>query len=206
MNISNLEKDELIEVMTIAIGNASAALSKMAGKKIRVFVPDIFVGAAENIQDFFGNRDVPVTMVLVRLDGRAAGFMLLVFSPENAASLAGILTNSESGKLDDFGRSALKEAGNILSGNCFAAISKFIDFQITQSVPDSATDMFGSVTDSLIAELGIASGDVLALKIGFRVEGDGIDGQFIFMFDPGTTMRILQAIKRKFGYGRSDTN
>jgi len=198
MNISKFEKDQLMETMTIGAGNASAALSKLADKIVEVAVPDVFVGRVEEVPEFFGDLGKVVTAVLVKISGDAPGIMLLVFSPESALSMARILNEGGRDMLMEINRSALREVGNIVSGHCLAAISKFIDLKLIQSVPDSATDMLGSVTDSLIAEIGTSFDTVLSFQIRFNVRGEDISGRFLFIFDPTATARILEAVRRKF--------
>lgn len=198
MNISDFEKDQLTEAMTIGAGNASSALSALADKKVKVVVPDAFVGRVEAVPEFFGDLGKVITAVLIKIGGDAPGIMLLVFSPESALNMAHILTEGDRENLTEFDRSALREVGNIVSGHCLTALSKLLDFKLIQSVPDSATDMLGAVTDSLIAEVGTSFDTVLAFQIRFEVEGEDISGRFLFIFDPAATGKILEAMRRKF--------
>lgn len=198
MKISDFEKDQLTEAVTIGAGNASAALSKLADKIVKVDVPDIFVGRVEKVSEFFGNSEGVVTAVLVEISGEVSGMILLIFSPESAVNMARILNKTGHDGLSELDRSALREVGNIVSGNCLTALARFLGFNMIQSVPDSATDMLGAVTDSLIAGIGTNFDTVLAFQIKFYVEEESVSGKFLFIFDPATTEKILGAIRKKF--------
>jgi chemotaxis protein CheC len=125
--------------------------------------------------------------------------MFLMFPTDSAGQLAGLLTGSkkEIHILDDLGRSALQEVGNILAGTSINVLSRFLDMNITQSVPETATDMLGSVIDSILGEIGKSSDVVLILKVDFFVEDRKISGKLFFLFDPKSTAKILETAKKK---------
>jgi chemotaxis protein CheY-P-specific phosphatase CheC len=75
---------------------------------------------------------------------------------------------------------------------------KFLDINILPSVPDMATDMLGSVADTVLAEIMQTSDTALVFKVSLRVEEEGITGQLFFFFDPKATGKILEATKKKF--------
>ncbi|MDA2921775.1 chemotaxis protein CheC [Patescibacteria group bacterium AH-259-L07] len=201
-HLTDFERDQLIEVVNIGAGNASTALSQMVEKKITIHVPDVFVDRVERVPQFFGETEKIMTVVLLKLLGDAPGIMLLMFPPESALKLAGLLTKQHKKNikvLDELDRSALREVGNILSGASMTALSKFLDLNVLQSVPDAATDMLGSVVDTVLAEIGKESDIVLVFKVNFSIEGEDIDGQLFFLFDPKATAKILEATNKVVG-------
>lgn len=198
--LTDFEKDQLIEVVNIGAGNASTALSQLAGKGVEINVPNVFIDRVEKVPQILGEPEKIMTAVLLRLLGDAPGIMLLMFPPESALNLAGLLTKSHKKNikvLDEIDRSALREVGNILSGAGMTALSKFLDINILQSVPDAATDMLGSVVDTVLAEIGKESDVVLLFKVTFDVKGEPIKGRLFFLFDPKATTKILIAAKAK---------
>ncbi|MEK7453106.1 MAG: chemotaxis protein CheC [Patescibacteria group bacterium] len=201
--LTEFERDQLVEVINIGTGNASTALSQMVNKKVMIFVPDIFVDRVELVPKFFGKSEEIMTVVFLRILGDVEGIMLLMFSPENALKLAGLLAGNHKKDirfLDDMDRSVLREVGNILAGAGITSLAKFLDMNILHSVPDSATDMLGSVVDSILADVGQGSDVVLVFNVDFQVDGEKIDGQFFFLFDPKATAKILKATEKKLNY------
>ncbi len=203
--LNSLEKDQLVEIINIGASHASNALSKMIGKTVMVNVPDGFVDRVEKISSFIGESENTMTVVLLRVLGDISGTAFLVFPPESAMKLAKFLTKSEKNRLalDELDRSALREVGNILLGASLATLSNFLNMNIVQSVPDIATDMLGSVIDSLVAEMGEVSDIILGFKVNLEVLGDDkpkeedFNLQIFFIFDPKATGKILEKVKDK---------
>lgn len=199
-HLTDFERDQLIEVVNIGAGNASTALSQMVGKKVTINVPDVLVDRVEAVPQFLGESENIMTVVVLKLLGDAPGVMLLMFPPQSALRLAGLLTKEHKKDikvLDELDRSALREVGNVLSGAGMTALSKFLDMNILQSVPDAATDMLGAVVDTVLAEVGRESDIVLVFNVNFKIEEEDIDGQLFFLFDPKATAKILEATKKK---------
>lgn len=196
--LTSFEKDQLVEIINIGASNASTALSQMVGRQVRASIPEGFVDHAEKIPEFIGKSEKVVTVVLLKVLGDIFGTALLVFPSQGALKLAKLLVNSQRKELvlDELDRSALREVGNILLGASLSALSKFLDMNILQSVPDIATDMLGSVIDSVIAEMGKASDIILGFKVQLSIEEDSgkdeIQLQLFFVFDTGTTKKILE--------------
>ncbi len=198
--LSNLEKDKLTEVVNIGAGNASTALSQIIHKTVNIKVPETFVGPIEKVHQFFGESEEIMTAILLKILGDAPGVMLLMFPPKNAMILAGFLTQGHKKDLkvlDELDRSALREVGNILAGASLTALSKFLNMNILQSVPETATDMLGAVMETILSEIGKKSETVLVFKVDFKIEGDSVSGNLFFIFDPQATTKILDATKRK---------
>lgn len=199
-NLTDQEMDELKEIINIGAGNASTALSQMVNKKVMINVPSAYVDKIEKIPELLGKTEEVMTVVLLKILGEIPGIMLLMFPPQSALELAGLLTQHHKKDvkvLDEIDRSALREVGNILSGASMTALSKFLDMNILQSVPEAATDMLGSVVDSILVDIGKTSETVLVFKVNFQVEGDSIQGNLFFLFDPKSTSKILEITKQK---------
>lgn len=199
--LTDFEKDQLREVINIGAGNGFTALARLVDRKITAHVPEVIAERIEKIPRCLGELEDVVVAVLLKLLGEASGFMLLVFPRKSALELADLLTRGykkEIKVLDEIDRSALQEVGNILSGASLTALSKFLDINIIQSVPDTATDMWEAIIDSILAEIGTASESILLFKVEFSIGEREIEGNLFFLFDPQATDKILTAIRKKF--------
>lgn len=198
--LSDFERDQLKEVMNIGAANASTALSQLLGKRVRVYVPDAFVDRIEKVVTRLGDSEQAVTTVLVKFLGDAPGVIMLLFPPTYALNLVNILTHGNAQDihaLDELERSALREVGNILAGSALAALGKFSDLQLVQSLPEDKTDMLGSIMDSVLVEIGVLSDRVLVFRAFFAVEEEHIEGQLFFLFDTKSTAKILEITRHK---------
>ena len=198
--LSDLERDELVEMICIGAGNASVALSQMVNKKVDLKVPEAFVDKIENIAPIFGELDELRTMILLKMSGDTAGIMLLSLPTESAAKLASLLTGNPETDIQSLGeleKSALREVSNILSGSSFTAFSKFLGIEFQQSVPEVVTDMLGAMVNSIMAESYQDSDEVLLFRSHFEIEGESVEGRLVFLFDPPASRKILAATDKK---------
>lgn len=200
--LTDLEYDTLKEIATIGAGNASGALSQMIDQKVKVEVPDLKVLSVEEVPEIMGKAEQVMTVVLLKIIGDAPGTMLLLLNPNDAARLASLLTKRkkrQAAVLDEIDRSALREVGNILAGSSLNALSGFLKMNLLQSIPDTATDMLRAVINSIVAELGEKTEDVLVLETSLTATESGVSGKLYFLFDPASTEKILAATRSKIG-------
>ena len=125
-------------------GHAATALSQMTGSTILISVPRLKVVPLEELSLEIGPPEEPVAAVLMAMLGDITGRTLLVFPRAVALRLASILTRRSFDQhtgLGPLGESALKEAGNILSGAYLNALSEFMGMMLLNSPPDLAIDM-----------------------------------------------------------------
>ncbi len=199
--LTELERDQLKEVVNIGVGNASTALSQMLRKQVTITTPDAFIDNIEGIPTFLGGTDVVTTAILSDLTNDISGTMFLMLPPDSAQKLAALLTGDNEIdiiKEDGMGQSALKEVGNILTGSSMTALSRFLDLNVIASVPHIATDMLGSLIDGVIARMVEESNTVLVFRVHFTVKDEAIGGDLYLLFDPEVTKKILSAMHSKF--------
>jgi len=198
--ISPIQKDALKEVINIGAGNASTALSKLISKKVLTSVPELNFCRVEEVSKNIDDLEKLMTVVLLQTKEVLPGTILLLFSPEGALELTEVLTQKRYNnikELDEFGKSALCEVGNILVGACASALSNFLGLNIVSSVPDVATDMVGSLLNAVLVDMGQAAEEIFEFKVDFNVEDKKISGRMMFMFTPEATEKILATINTK---------
>lgn len=200
--MTEFQIDQLKEIVNIGAGNAATAISQMLGKKIKMSVPEALVDRVEKIPPFAGDSKEVMTVILLKLTGDVSGMMMLMFCPSMALEIASLMTGNHEKKvpiLDELDRSALCEMGNIVAGASLSAFGRFLDLNITQSIPDTATDMLGSTLDAVLLDMGQTTEIMLALKVKIKIEEEKIaEGRLFFMFCPEATTALLEAAKKKF--------
>lgn len=201
-NVTEAERDSLKEIVNIGVGNAATALSQLLSRTVKITAPDVFIDSIHGVPEFLGSTETVTTAILSDLGCDIQGTMFLMLPPESAERLATILMNGQFVDIREvggLGESALKEVGNILTGSCMTALSKFLDLNIVASVPHIATDMLGALLDTIIAKMIERSNTVLVFRVHFNVSNEGIDGDLYMLFDPVVTTTILGAMHVKYG-------
>lgn len=172
----------------------------MIHERVDVTVPDLKLVPVEKVTEIMGDPEQLMTVVFVKVVGDAPGVTLLLFVPSDAGRLASLLHKQEKNQrqfLDEMDYSALRELCNILSGASLSALANFLDMKLLQSIPYTATDMLGAVVNTIVADLGEVTEEVLILEVSFSAKESGLAGDVYFLFDPSSTEKILAATRKK---------
>src|SRR5262249_22171848 len=135
---SDLQLDALRELANIGSGNAATSLSSLIGRAVDISVPNALMLPLADAVDAAGPSESEVTVVLLRITGQLDALVLLLFSPQDAEQVAGLL-GVEPG--DPMADSALGEVGNILGASYVAALGTMSGLELELSPPQVVTDM-----------------------------------------------------------------
>ncbi len=190
--------DALREVANIGAGHAATALSQMTGSKIMISVPQISITSLEEIPNEIDDHEEPIAAVLMHMLGDLTGRTLLVFPRRTAIRLAELMLNrpgrvSELGELE---QSALKEAGNILSGAYMNALSDFLGLMLLPSPPSLAVDMSAAILTTAYLQFGTDRDTIFAVETQFFMEEEErLRGFFLLLPDPPSLHAMLRAVR-----------
>src|SRR5688572_16618408 len=151
------QRDALREIANIGAGHAATALSQITGRTIMISVPRISISALEDVPPHLGDPEEAVAAVLMNIEGDVQGRTLLVFPTAAAIRLSEMMMGrprTAEGELTELERSAIKEAGNILSGAYMNALSDFMGFRLMPSPPSLAIDMANAVLTTAYLQFG----------------------------------------------------
>ncbi len=199
--MSDFHLDVLREVSNIGAGNAATSLSTLLGKTVDMRVSRVFPMPFNEIIEYVGGAERMILSVFVRIEGGISGNMLFVMSREDAQSLVRHMTGAtetEEQGFSEMGLSVLHEVGNIMIGSYITALSDFLGFELSPSVPSLAMDMAGAILAFSLSEIG-RSGDTAividgALSLdGGALSGDGA-GHIFLLPDPESFNKIFQAL------------
>jgi chemotaxis protein CheC len=197
LQFSDYEKDALREIGSICAGNAATALSQLLNKKIEIEVPQIFFMPIEDVPKFVGEDRLVIGLV-VRILGDMPSAILLIFSQEDALTLASLMTNkkpSNGGVITDLERSALKEIGVILANAYLGSLSVFVKWGLVPTVPELIEDMAEAIVDYILIELSEISRYALLIKSVFHEATTKVTGHFFLLPNPKGLQIIIEAIK-----------
>jgi chemotaxis protein CheC len=191
--------DALREVANIGAGHAATALSQMTGLRIDVAVPRLQVTPLQELPDALGEPDQAVAAVVIHILGDLTGRTILVLPIDSARRLAEILLSQSVGSVQEFGemeRSALMEAGNILSAAHMNALSDFLGMMLLPSVPQLSVDAVGAVVGKIINERPMGGDLAISIETRFALRNtEPVVGQFLFIPDLASLQVVFDALR-----------
>lgn len=191
--------DALKEVGNIGAGHGATALSQLLGKKIFITVPKANILALSEVPRLVGDPNTLVAGLTLSILGDATGKILLLFPRDSALHLADMLLKQPVGTskiLTEMGHSAIKEAGNILTGAYLSALNEFLGMLLLISVPTLIFDMAGALLATIAQGMEEAT-KVICIETKFIDDNEAIGGYFILVPDAISLRAIFQAIKVK---------
>ena len=195
--MSHAATDAMREVANIGAGHAATVLSQITGQRIMISVPRISITTLDTIPNAMGGAEEPVAAVAIRVDGDLAGVTLLVFPQPVALRVAGLMMGKRVALLGEIEQSALKEAGNMLSGAYLNALAEFLQMRILNSPPILAVDLSNTVLSSTSLEELDGAAYVFCVESEFQLQNDTapLRGYFLLLPDPPSLRAMLNAIK-----------
>jgi chemotaxis protein CheC len=192
--------DALREVANIGAGHAATALSQMTGSTIMISVPKINVTSLEDVPSQITEPEEPIAAVLMHMLGDLTGRTLLVFPRQTAIRLAEMMLRRPVGSRTELGaleQSAIKEAGNILSGAYMNALSDFMGLMLLPSPPSLAMDMSSAILTTAYLQFGTDRDRVVSVETEFFLQepAERLRGFFLLLPDVPSLQAILRAIR-----------
>ena len=199
LSLKPVQLDALREVANIGAGHAATALSQMTGQTIMISVPQIRITPLEEVPPTIGGPDDPVVAVLMNMLGDLTGRTFLVFPKGTAIRLSELLLRRKhegGGELNALEESAMKEAGNILSGAYMNALSDFMHLTLLPSPPSLAIDMARAVMTTAYLQFGTDRDLVFCVETEFTMTdaNEVLRGIFLLLPDMASLQAILRAI------------
>ena len=131
--LTEMEKDFLKEMTSIATANVSALLSKKIGHEITFSVPSYNLISHGEIKEFVTIPKGIAVCAFVKLRGDVVGSVLLVFSAESAFAMADLLQKRKIGTTEwpsGRGQEKLLQMGNSMLQCYLKAITDFVDIDM----------------------------------------------------------------------------
>lgn len=199
-SLTATQLDALREVANIGAGHAATALSTMTGQTIMISVPMLNIARLEDVPPQISGPEEPVAAVMMHMLGDLTGRTLLVFPKPTAIRLSELMLRRPAGSSKDLGeleQSALREAGNILSGAYMNALSDFMGMMLLPSPPSLAIDMSAAVMTTAYLQFGTDKDFVFCIESEFHMKDidEQLRGFFLLLPDFASLQAILRAIR-----------
>ncbi len=184
---TDAQLDGLRELANIGSGTAGTALSTILGRPVDISVPSVNAMALEDAVEAVGYTGMEVRATHVPIKGDLTGSALLIFPPDDAATLCGLLGVDATG---EDGASALAEIGNILCASYLTALGAMLGMEIEPCPPETAWDLLGAIVATVLLEQGEADGALL-LDSDLVVEGESCGLSFLLLPAGGGIRELL---------------
>ena len=195
MDVSEAQRDALIELINIGFGRAAASLSQLTGYRVILEVPQVAIHPLSELKSALARVvQGEVASVHQVFSGPVSGDALLVLDAPGAALINQLLTGEEAlPGLDGSAREVITEVGNILLNACLGMFGNLLHVHVSFSVPRLTLDTLGQVLDSVTVE----SEDLryaLIVHAGFRIREGSVTGYLVIVLGVSSLDRLLKEI------------
>jgi chemotaxis protein CheC len=197
MELTEVQRDALIELLNIGFGRAAASLSELTGHRVLLEVPQVSVHPIEQLNDAL--RPVvadEIASVHQIFAGPVAGDALLILDHGAAGMLKELLTNEPPLPLplDASAREVLTEVGNILLNACLGTFGNILKVQVSFSVPRLNLDTLHEVMRSLLVNReGLRY--ALVVHAGFKLRDTEVRGFLVIVLSVASLDRLIRAVE-----------
>jgi chemotaxis protein CheC len=197
VQLNELQRDALIELLNIGFGRAGAALSKLTHQRVLLDVPHVAIHPMSQLTAVLAElvKD-EVASVHQVFSGPVGGDALLILDPSAAAKLKELLTDEPALPLalDASSREVLTEVGNILLNACIGTFGNLLRVPVSFSVPDIDVATLQVVVDRLLTN-DDAFRYALIVSAGFRLRDAEVTGYVVIVLTVQSLTRLLIAVE-----------
>lgn len=197
-DLTPIQLDVLKEVGNIGSGNASAALSNMINKNVKVEMPHVKIVSFQEATDQSGGVERVVAGTMSRMSGGMEGMILLLMDRDFVDTVIKAFFHHEVEgllKLNDTEISALTEIGNIMCGAYVSAIGQLSGIEVKLDSPRFHVDMMGALMSVPVIEFGQVGDKILYIDKKLSIDGEQMNSKLFLI----PTIDSLQKLMRKLG-------
>lgn len=192
VELTDLERDALTELVNMGVGRAATHLSRMVNDQVLLSVPTVDIVSRQEASDFLTARERHgLVAVEQQFQGSFDGRAMLIFPEANSLELARAVLGGELtlAEIVDLEQDALAEIGNIILNGCLASLSNLIGGELLGAVP-------GYGTGAPAAVIGSATDPVLFVRIDMALAAGDASGHALFLLDIASLDAFREAIRR----------
>ena len=207
IQLSELQKDALMEVGNIGSGNAANALAKMLNKRVDINIPSVEMVELDAFSNKISKKNEKLLVAWSNVTGRARATVLTLFTVKNILKITSILIEDEELKqklsvekiknimdFPEFYRSAISELGHILASHYTSALGDLLSIRFMTEAPDMSIDNGKQLFNILKDEIGLLKKLSLVITTNVIIKDIRIQGTFLFIPDLGTLNELLDAL------------
>lgn len=184
------------EIANVAMGRAADMLARIFGTFVLMPIPNVAMIAPADLQamvaEFYGEEGLyPVCQGFVGTG--IAGEALLVFEQGGIGEVARLMKYQGKGEIDPHtARELLMDIASILIGAFLTGLADQLDLGFTQNTPTVLADP--ARVQALLRRSTARWSSTLAIEMGFAVEGHGVRGKIVLVFNDDSVARLSKVV------------
>jgi len=138
VDLTDLERDALTELVNMGVGRAATHLSRMVSDQVLLSVPSVDIVSRTDAARLLAARERTSLVAVEQLfTGSFSGRALLIFPETNSLELARAVLGSELSleEIVDLEQDALAEIGNIILNGCLVVMANTLKDSLDISLP-----------------------------------------------------------------------
>jgi chemotaxis protein CheC len=192
--LTDLQRDALLEIFNIGVGNAANSMSKLIDEEISLSVPKLQIVLQDHaavISAFVQSQRI--CAVSQNFTGPLNARAFLVF-PEGRTHdivrrMLGEMVSAD--ELNTMEEEALSEIGNIILNACISSMSELLQSEFKSSLPHYH---LGKTSDVLSSNDTDDNQFMLLLHIDFSMPKEKIDGYLVFLLSLQSFNELIRKI------------
>lgn len=200
IQLSELQRDAITELLNIGMGQAAASLSEMVKEEVKLSVPSVELlsrsDAAHSISD---DPRRCIAAVKQQFTGPFWGDALLLFPQDKSLEVVRVLMKDEIplDMLTELEQDALTEVGNVILNGCLSSFGNSLTHEITSDLP---VFMLGTALEVLGASSVMnKEGIVMFLQMKFALHSKDISGYVAFILEIPSIEQFKQSVDTYLG-------
>jgi chemotaxis protein CheC len=205
MRIDPAQLPALNQLIEPGIKRAVGALSQMVNQTVDLAAVNLELVPVSDLLIWLDDPATPMVGIYVLSANGPTGncHLMLLMTKKSALALAHLMlsfdphlapSDVEAPELSDIEKSALGEAGNVISSYFLAQLEIGLGLEMYPSEPILVYDMTGAILDSVIADLNGYGEAALVLDTAIISPDRKVRAQFLLMFDDLALEKISERI------------
>ncbi len=190
LEINDIQRDYITEVLNISMGSAASVLSEMVNEEVALSVPEIdFLQRNIAANKFDQTSESKMSGVTQSMSGALSGDALLMFPEEKTLSIVRILLGESVSveNLTEMEQEAMCEIGNIILNAVVSSVANILEQEIVSSLP-----RFIKGTGKEIYAVDAGNEDlVMFIKVDFGLESQSINGYVTMMLNVDSLQNFM---------------
>lgn len=198
MELTELQRDVLLEAFNIGMGRAAATLSSMAHQEIELSIPRIEIikqGDSLNHVD----PDQPLAAISQAFDGSfGRAVSILMFPQDKSYELVKLLLGEEAPRdsIADLEQDAMTEVGNILLNSLIASLANIARESFRIALPEFKRSRWANLNQSSLPQSQKSDDDpsTLLVLIDFRLSRASVQGYLAVFLEASSLHSLLRGL------------
>jgi chemotaxis protein CheC len=181
VQLSELEKDAVTEIMNVGVGRAAASMSLMVKEEIQLSVPSAELLYGKAAQDRLARSSDRMVAIREDFKGLLNGSAALLFPQSKSLDLVRMVLDEDlsAEEVTELEQEALVEIGNIILNGCLSSVADALVGEIETSIPVLMHAELSTILPPSAWEEPV----LLVLTIDFTIRSRDIQGHIVFLMD-----------------------